>query len=75
MEKLENTSQGKRRENIRGICLYLSAGYPSYCSGECITEQLLEVILDYIRKGLPVQGLRINRWRQYGLYRTGLILY
>ena len=43
---------------ISGEFVYIyPPGIPLIAPGECITEQLLEVILDYIRKGLPVQGL------------------
>ena len=43
---------------ISGEFIYIyPPGIPLIAPGECITEQLLEVILDYIRKGLPVQGL------------------
>ena len=43
---------------ISGEFVYIyPPGIPLIAPGECITEQLLEVILDYIRKGLPVHGL------------------
>lgn len=32
-------------------------GIPLIAPGECITDQVLTVVLDYIKKGLPVQGL------------------
>lgn len=43
---------------IAGEFVYIyPPGIPLIAPGECITEPILGVILDYIRKGLPVQGL------------------
>ena len=49
-------SGGQRRVYFRGVCLYLSAGYPHCGSGKWISRPILEVILEYRDKGLPVQG-------------------
>ncbi len=49
---------GESTGKISGEFVYIyPPGIPLIAPGECITGQFLEVILEYIGKGLPVQGL------------------
>lgn len=56
--KTRRVPLGECEGKISGEFVYIyPPGIPLIAPGECITGQLLEVILDYIRKGLPLQGL------------------
>ena len=67
-------SGGTAQGVFQGVCLYLSARYPHCGSREWISRPILEVILEYRDKGLPVQGLRTNPKDHPGC-AEGLILY